>query len=84
MAVTRIADRGRHSAAGPGTSRARAGAGLGLVKRFLTLREGSIIVVTLIAFVYFATTTNFSSPATSRRCCRTSPRSRSWRPARCS
>jgi simple sugar transport system permease protein len=33
----------------------RATAGLGLLKRLLTLREGSIIVVTLITIIYFAT-----------------------------
>ena len=31
---------------------------MGLLKRFLTLREGSIIVVTLITIVYFAATTS--------------------------
>lgn len=33
------------------------GASLGPLKRFLTLREGSIVVVTVIAFVYFAVST---------------------------
>ena len=37
---------------------ARRGGALSLAQRFLTLREGSIIVVTLIAFIYFATTTS--------------------------
>src|ERR1035437_10127719 len=41
---------------GPATGRARADR-LGLLKRFLTLREGSIIVVTLIAVIYFASST---------------------------
>jgi simple sugar transport system permease protein len=43
---------------GPAESRALAGAAVGLIKRFLTLREGSIIVVTLITLVYFATNTS--------------------------
>src|SRR5437588_454065 len=45
---------------GPAERRARGGAAMGLLRRFLTLREGSIIVVTLVAFAYFAiTTSNF-------------------------
>jgi simple sugar transport system permease protein len=43
---------------GPAGGRARTGQALSLGKRFLTLREGSIIVVTVIAFVYFATSTS--------------------------
>jgi simple sugar transport system permease protein len=43
---------------GPANGRVRTGQALGLGKRFLTLREGSIIVVTVIAFVYFATSTS--------------------------
>jgi len=43
---------------GPAKSWARRGGALSLGQRFLTLREGSIIVVTLIAFVYFATSTD--------------------------
>jgi simple sugar transport system permease protein len=44
---------------GPASRRtARGGGALGLAKRFLTLREGSIIVVTLITLVYFATSVN--------------------------
>jgi simple sugar transport system permease protein len=43
---------------GPAPSRVRAGQALGLGKRFLTLREGSIIVVTLIAIAYFASSAN--------------------------
>src|SRR5947209_13964755 len=39
---------------GPAESWARRGGALSLAQRFLTLREGSIIVVTLIAFLYFA------------------------------
>src|ERR1700729_2152578 len=42
---------------GPAQSWARRGGALSLGQRFLTLREGSIIVVTLIAFVYFAVST---------------------------
>jgi simple sugar transport system permease protein len=43
---------------GPESGWARRGGALSLAQRFLTLREGSIIVVTVIAFVYFATTTS--------------------------
>jgi simple sugar transport system permease protein len=43
---------------GPAASRAPAGSGLGFLKRFLTLREGSIVVVTAITLIYFATSTN--------------------------
>jgi simple sugar transport system permease protein len=45
--------------AGPAPRRARrrGGAILGLLKRFLTLREGSIIVVTLITLIYFSAST---------------------------
>ncbi len=43
---------------GPAQSRGLGQVGLGLVRRFLTLREGSIIVVTVITFAYFAITTN--------------------------
>ncbi len=39
--------------AGPAPGRARRDAPLSLLTRFLTLREGSIIVVTIIAIVYF-------------------------------
>jgi hypothetical protein len=39
---------------GPESGWARRGGALSLGQRFLTLREGSIIVVTLIAFIYFA------------------------------
>jgi simple sugar transport system permease protein len=49
---------------GPATGRARGGQSLSLAKRFLTLREGSIIVVTVITLVYFmSTTSNFTSVA---------------------
>jgi simple sugar transport system permease protein len=46
------------SPAGPAGRRSRGAPGqaLGPLKRFLTLREGSIVVVTIIAFVYFAAT----------------------------
>jgi simple sugar transport system permease protein len=43
---------------GPASRRAGPGGALGLGQRFLTLREGSIVVVTLITFVYFATSTS--------------------------
>ncbi len=46
---------------------APAGSSLGLFKRFLTLREGSIIVVTLITLIYFvSSTSNFASSASFR------------------
>jgi len=45
---------------GPAPSRAIGAGAFKLVRGFLTLREGSIIVVTLVAFLYFAiTTSNF-------------------------
>ena len=79
MAVTSGAET-RPAPGGPAPRRApAAGGALGLAKRFLTLREGSIIVVTLIALIYFlvsvsqfGTVSNFKT------------RSRSSRPARCS
>jgi len=43
---------------GPASGWAQRGGALSLAQRFLTLREGSIIVVTIIAFVYFATSSN--------------------------
>jgi simple sugar transport system permease protein len=43
---------------GPAEHRTLGAAAGGLVKRFLTLREGSIIVVTLITLIYFAASTN--------------------------
>jgi simple sugar transport system permease protein len=47
---------------GPAESRARGGKAMGLVRRVLTLREGSIIVVTLVTFLYFAISTpNFAT-----------------------
>ena len=45
-------------AQGPAPSRALASGAFALAKRFLTLREGSIIVVTLVTFLYFAATTS--------------------------
>lgn len=42
---------------GPAKGWAQRGGALSLAQRFLTLREGSIIVVTVIAFLYFALTT---------------------------
>jgi simple sugar transport system permease protein len=59
MAVTPGTERPPTSSApGPGRSRALGAGAFGLARRFLTLREGSIIVVTLVTFLYFATTTS--------------------------
>ena len=52
------ADGERRLRPGPEKDSAAAGGALSLAQRFLTLREGSIIVVTLIAFIYFATSAN--------------------------
>jgi simple sugar transport system permease protein len=41
-----------------GAPKVRAGAGLSWWRRFLTLREGSVIVITVVVAVYFATTTD--------------------------
>jgi simple sugar transport system permease protein len=41
---------------GPGASRALASGAWVLLKRFLTLREGSVIVITVVTAVYFAVT----------------------------
>ena len=57
MAVTSDSKTGQPPA-GSERSRAPAGGAKGLLLRFLTLREGSIIVVTLITIVYFAATTS--------------------------
>jgi len=55
----------------------------GLLSRVLALREGSIVVVTVIVGLYFAlNTSSFFTSRTSRRCCRTSRRSRSSARAR--
>jgi simple sugar transport system permease protein len=44
---------------GPPKGRVRPGPGaLGLFRRFLTLREGSVIVITIVVAAYFALTTN--------------------------
>jgi len=43
---------------GPASGWAQRGGALSLAQRFLTLREGSIIVVTIVAFIYFATSSN--------------------------
>ena len=43
---------------GPAKSWAQRGGALSLAQKFLTLREGSIIVVTLITFIYFAATSD--------------------------
>jgi simple sugar transport system permease protein len=43
---------------GPAPGRSPGGVALGWVRGFLTLREGSIIVVTLIAVVYFSASVN--------------------------
>jgi simple sugar transport system permease protein len=42
---------------GPAPRRARSAGGLSLIQQFLTLREGSIVVVTVLAIVYFAAST---------------------------
>jgi simple sugar transport system permease protein len=41
-----------------GAPKVRAGAGLSWWRRFLTLREGSVIVITVVVAVYFAATTD--------------------------
>jgi simple sugar transport system permease protein len=53
-----VAPRTADAPKGPANGRARTGQALSLGKRFLTLREGSIIVVTLVTFIYFATSTS--------------------------
>src|SRR6201982_2053167 len=42
---------------GPAKGWAQRGGALSLAQRFLTLREGSIIVITLVTFIYFAAST---------------------------
>jgi simple sugar transport system permease protein len=42
----------------PSTSRALASGALALAKRFLTLREGSVIVITILTALYFTATTD--------------------------
>jgi simple sugar transport system permease protein len=60
MAVTSDsgAKAGPSTPPGPASRRARREAGLSGLRRFLTLREGSIVVVTVITFVYFASSTS--------------------------
>jgi simple sugar transport system permease protein len=49
---------------GPATSRALASGAWTLLKRFLTLREGSVIVITVLTIVYFSVTVdNFATSA---------------------
>jgi simple sugar transport system permease protein len=43
---------------GPGGAQALLSGAWGLLKRFLTLREGSVIVITIAAAIYFAATTD--------------------------
>src|SRR5579884_3190960 len=60
MAVASDPEAAAPTPKGPAESRARRGATIGLLRRFLTLREGSIVVVTLVTFGYFAiTASNF-------------------------
>src|SRR6516165_4387695 len=60
MAVVSDKPAASASPEGPAPRRAvgAAATGMGLVKRFLSLREGSIIVVILVTFAYFAITTS--------------------------
>ena len=86
MAVTSDTRAGQPPPPGPAAGRARGRAGLGLLKRFLTLREGSIIVVTLITIIYFAaTTSNFLTVQQLQVAASVLHlSSRSWRRGRCS
>ena len=43
---------------GPARSRGASGLPMDLLRRFLMLREGSIVVVTVITLIYFAATTS--------------------------
>jgi simple sugar transport system permease protein len=62
MAVASDTEAAAPAPGGPAESRARGGAPMRLLRRLLTLREGSIIVVTLVTFVYFAvSTSNFAT-----------------------
>jgi simple sugar transport system permease protein len=62
MAVTSDTQAGASPPQGPARRRAQAGAGLPLLQRFLTLREGSIVAVTIITLIYFSVSTpNFFS-----------------------
>ena len=58
MAVTADKAAASKPPEGPAESRGLGQLGMGLIRRFLTLREGSIVVVTLITFAYFAITAN--------------------------
>jgi simple sugar transport system permease protein len=60
MAVTPQSEQPAASDApsGPAPSRARGGAALALLTRFLALREGSIIVVILVTIIYFSVTSS--------------------------
>ena len=58
MAVADGTPPARAPAKGPAKAWAQRGGALSWGQRFLTLREGSIIVVTVIAFVYFSTSTS--------------------------
>jgi simple sugar transport system permease protein len=54
-----VASRTADAPKGPAKNgRARSGQAMSLGKRFLTLREGSIIVVTVVTFIYFATSSS--------------------------
>ncbi len=60
MAVASGSEAAAKTPQGPASRRAPGRVVLGALKRFLTLREGSIIVVTLVTLVYFsASTSNF-------------------------
>src|SRR5947208_6984821 len=60
MAVASDTEAAAPAPKGPAERRARGGIAMAVLRRFLTLSEGSIIVVTLVAFAYFAiTTSNF-------------------------
>ncbi|MFL5821867.1 MAG: ABC transporter permease [Solirubrobacteraceae bacterium] len=58
MAVVSDTPAASASPEGPAPRRTPGAAPLGLLKRFLALREGSIIVVILVTFAYFAITTD--------------------------
>ena len=58
MAVASDSQQTGASPTGPAARRTGSGAGLGTLKKFLVLREGSIIVVTLITLLYFALSTH--------------------------
>ncbi len=58
MAVASDSQASGAPAPNPGERRPRAGGSLGFVKSILTIREGSIIVVTAITLIYFIATTH--------------------------